>query len=145
MMNQYKHIIVPVDGSQGAGHAARFANDLAIATGTPVIHLHVFTVTGGEVVGLARMEQADIETARKESAKRAFAAAREAIGNSGHPFEERIVFGEAAEEILTFAEDHGPSMIVMGRRGLNAVQKILLGSVSDSVMRNAKGPVTIVS
>ncbi len=145
MMSQYKHIIVPVDGSQGAGRAARFANDLGIATGTPVIHLHVFSVTAGEVVGMARLDQTDIETARKESASRAFSAAREAVGSSAHTFEERIVFGEAAEEILTFAEDHGPAMIVMGRRGLNTVQKLLLGSVSDSVIRNAKGPVTIVS
>lgn len=145
MMAHYKHIIVPVDGSDGAARAARFANDLAIATGTPVTHLHVFAAAPGELVGAERLSQEDVEAARKASAKRAFESARTAVGNSGHPVEERIVFGSPAEEILTYAADHGPALVVMGRRGLNRVEQLLLGSVSDAVVRKAHGPVTIVS
>lgn len=141
----YKHIIVPVDGSDGAARAARFANDLAIATGTPVTHLHVFMLTAGEVSSMTRLDAQGMEAARKESAKEAFTAARQAIGGSGHRVEERVVFGEPAEEILAYAAEHGPALIVMGRRGINRFQQLLLGSVSDAVMRNAQGPVTIVS
>jgi nucleotide-binding universal stress UspA family protein len=108
MLAQFKQIIVPVDGSEGAGRAARFANDLGVATGLPVTPLHVFTITPGEVIGVARMEQADIEALRKESARKAFEAAREAVGGSGHTVNERIVFGEPVDEILAYASPANP-------------------------------------
>lgn len=145
MLSNYSQIIVPVDGSEPAANAARFANALGVATGIPVTHLHVFFITPGELVGAARMAQADLEKLRKESAQKAFTAAREAVGHGGHEVQERIVFGEPVDEILAYADAHGPALIVMGRRGLGRVQQLLLGSVSDGVMRNAKGPVTIVS
>lgn len=145
MFAEYTQIIVPVDGSESASRAAAFANALGVTTGVPVTHLHVFNAVPGEVIGAPRLAQADVERDRKESARKAFAAARDAVGNSGHAVQERMVFGDPVDEILAYAHAHGPALIVMGRRGFGRVRHLLLGSVSDGVMRHAKGPVTIVS
>ncbi len=55
------------------------------------------------------------------------------------------LFGDPAKEILTFAEEGQYDLIVMGRRGLGGVGKVLLGSVSDRVVKAAGCPVTVVS
>ena len=61
------------------------------------------------------------------------------------------VFGVAAflvslQEDLTLraAEALGVGMIVMGSRGLGAIPRMLIGSVSDSVVRHAHCPVFVV-
>lgn len=52
---------------------------------------------------------------------------------------------EEVGEIITYYANNGPfDHIIMGRRGLNRVQDIILGSVSQSVIHKAKCPVTLV-
>ena len=55
------------------------------------------------------------------------------------------LFGDPAKEIITFAEEGQYDLIVMGRRGRGAVGKVLLGSVSDGVVKAASCPVMVVS
>jgi nucleotide-binding universal stress UspA family protein len=54
-----------------------------------------------------------------------------------------VCAGDAAEEILHAAGD-GDSMIVMGTRGRGGLQRMLLGSVADRVVRTADVPVALV-
>ncbi|HEX6282490.1 MAG TPA: universal stress protein [Nitrososphaera sp.] len=51
--------------------------------------------------------------------------------------------GHAAEMILRIADLEGADMIVLGRRGLNALKEFLLGSVSYNVSHHTKCPVVI--
>jgi nucleotide-binding universal stress UspA family protein len=55
-----------------------------------------------------------------------------------------IRFGDPASEILKLAEEIGATQIVMGRRGRGGAKKLLLGSVSEKVSKEAPCPVTIV-
>ena len=52
--------------------------------------------------------------------------------------------GRADEEIVELAQSMGAGMIVMGSRGHGRIRRALMGSVSDSVVRHAHCPVTIV-
>jgi nucleotide-binding universal stress UspA family protein len=52
--------------------------------------------------------------------------------------------GRAEEEIVELAQSIGAGMIVMGSRGHGRIRRALMGSVSDSVVRHAHCPVTIV-
>lgn len=71
--------------------------------------------------------------------------ARETIGNAVElTIDEKNVWGEPREEIVSAAEATD-ALIVMGRRGLGKVQKLIIGSVSDAVIRTAHRPVTVVS
>jgi nucleotide-binding universal stress UspA family protein len=55
-----------------------------------------------------------------------------------------ITQGTIAESILEIAETENVSLIVMGARGINPIQELLLGSVSSTVLREAKMSVLII-
>lgn len=55
-----------------------------------------------------------------------------------------IRVGDAAEEIIKYAEEIGSSLIVMGNRGLGTFSKALVGSVSDKVLNHSCCSVLIV-
>ena len=59
--------------------------------------------------------------------------------------EVRHRFGNPADEILAEAQEREPDLIVVGRRGLSAPGRWLIGSVSDRVVRHAHAPVLVVS
>jgi nucleotide-binding universal stress UspA family protein len=52
--------------------------------------------------------------------------------------------GRADVEIVELAEELGADIIVVGSRGLGGFRRVLIGSVSDSVVRHAPCPVLIV-
>ena len=53
-------------------------------------------------------------------------------------------FGDPADEIIKLAGEGSYDLIVMGRRGRGGVAKLVLGSVSDKVVRSAQPPVMVV-
>jgi nucleotide-binding universal stress UspA family protein len=55
-----------------------------------------------------------------------------------------LMIGEVAREIVQLAEDLGAGLIVMGSRGHGGISRALMGSVSESVVRHAHCPDTIV-
>ena len=55
-----------------------------------------------------------------------------------------LMMGEAAREIIHLAEDLGAGLVVMGSRGRRGIRRVLMGSVSDSVVRQAHYPVLVV-
>ena len=52
--------------------------------------------------------------------------------------------GEVAEEVVGLAEELEVDLIIVGTRGRSVIGRALMGSVSDSVVRHAHCPVTIV-
>jgi nucleotide-binding universal stress UspA family protein len=54
-----------------------------------------------------------------------------------------VRIGDPAEEILQLAEEIGAHLIVMGSHGKKGLKKLVLGSVSERVVREAKCPVTV--
>jgi len=52
--------------------------------------------------------------------------------------------GAVDEEVIGLAEELGAALIVMGSRGLGAMRRTLMGSVSDSMLKHAHCPVLIV-
>ena len=58
-----------------------------------------------------------------------------------HP---RLISGRTAETLCAQAEEHQTDWIVMGSRGIGALQELFLGSTSKDVLQNAPCPVLIV-
>ena len=52
--------------------------------------------------------------------------------------------GHIAKSILEVADEQGSDMIVMGSRGLGLLKGVLIGSVSQKVIEEAKIPVMVV-
>jgi nucleotide-binding universal stress UspA family protein len=143
MISHYKLIIVPVDGSEGSARAAAFAADLARATESPVELLHVYAPVGNEAVGMAQLPKERIEEMVQQRAASAFASARAAMNTDAITIEQKVAWGDPREEIV-YEADKDDAIIIIGRRGLGKVKELLIGSVSDAVLRTARRPVVIV-
>jgi nucleotide-binding universal stress UspA family protein len=58
--------------------------------------------------------------------------------------ERQVLVGRPVDEIVAAAEAPGIDLVVMGARGLGALERILLGSVSEGVLRHVHRPLLIV-
>ena len=65
------------------------------------------------------------------------------LSTTGHTATARVAEGDPREEIVEAAKEFGADLVVLGARGLGAIQEILLGSVSLAVARRAPCPVLI--
>lgn len=144
MNEHFKRILVPVDGSAGAGRAAAYAADLATAFNCPITLLYVYHPDPNRVMGMVGLPRERIDEISKEAGAQAFANAREVMGGPAVEIEEKVIWGEPREEILALA-DEIDAMIVMGRRGLGQMKQLMVGSVSAGVVHASKRPVTIVN
>ncbi len=63
---------------------------------------------------------------------------------AGVKFEGKVLEGNPGEEIISYAEKEGLSIIIMGTVGRTGLDRFLLGSVADKVVRNSKTPVLTV-
>ncbi|MBS3681377.1 universal stress protein [Ornithinibacillus massiliensis] len=82
----------------------------------------------------------DTEDARKEQLALLIQKAKK----SGVDFEVIFLNGEPGPTIVDYANKHNYDIIIIGSRGLNAFQEMMLGSVSHKVAKRATSPVLIV-
>ena len=133
-------ILLATDGSREAQLALTTAADLAKSTDS---ELHVVHVGELRPTFLAQTEEEPAELQRE--ARRLLDEQERRVEEAGGTVKEaHLRQGRADEEIVDLAEDLGIGLIVMGSRGRGRIRRALMGSVSDSVVRHAHCPVTIV-
>jgi nucleotide-binding universal stress UspA family protein len=137
-------ILVATDGSREAQLALSTAAELAKSTDSELHVVHV-----GEVPLVYHPERhayrAEYEEHEKE-AKQLLEAQVDRIGEGGSAREAQahLRMGRADEQIVELAQSIDAGLIVMGSRGQGRLRRALVGSVSESVVRHAHCPVTIV-
>ncbi len=142
----YKQILVPVDGSQTALTALRQALGMAKAFQAELFVVHVidpypFVGVGSDYA----VGQNEYLAAATGNANRAVAEALEMARAAGIEAESAVVEGHAAEEgIVATAKTCGADLIVMGSHGRRGIEKLLLGSVTQRVLQDARVPVLVV-
>ena len=133
-------ILLATDGSREAELAAATAADLANATNSElhVVHVGDFLPT---VLAQTEVEPAQLE---REAQQLLDEQARRVEEAGGTVKEAHLRLGRADEEIVDLAQSLDVGLIVIGSRGRGRIRRALMGSVSDSVVRHAPCPVTIV-
>jgi nucleotide-binding universal stress UspA family protein len=133
-------VLLATDGSREAELAATTAADLANATNSELhlVHVGEFLPT---VLAQTEVQPAELEREARELLDE---QVQRIEGAGGTVKEAHLRLGRADEEILQVAENIGAGLIVMGSRGRGRLRRALMGSVSDSVVRHAHCPVTIV-
>jgi nucleotide-binding universal stress UspA family protein len=138
-------ILLATDGSKEAQLAATTAADLAQSTNS---ELHVVTVGPDYPLYELPEHPADFEDVLREQRREADEVLEQQVKrveeSGGTVSERHLREGRADEEIVVLAQEIGAGMIVMGSRGQGRIRRALMGSVSDSVVRHAHCPVTIV-
>jgi nucleotide-binding universal stress UspA family protein len=141
-------ILLATDGSKDAGLANATAVDLANSTNS---ELHVVTVARNpdpsyRTEASFSLGYEDLMERIKHDAQETLDKEVKQIQESGGKVADaHLRIGESRDqEIVRLGEELGIGLIVMGSRGLGGMRRALMGSVSDSVVRNAHCPVMIV-
>jgi nucleotide-binding universal stress UspA family protein len=140
-------ILLAIDGSQEAGLAAEAATELSRDTGSEV-HVTYVLPTPQELMGhhfySSEIRESLIEQARSEARKFLEQRTEQLRSEGAKVIDTHLRTGEPDKEIIRLSEEIDANMIVMGSRGLDAVRRALMGSVSDSVVRHAHCPVLVM-
>lgn len=137
----FKNILLAADGSAHSLRATENAIQLISDKESSFITI-VYVVDDNTAKSdvLHNKDSKDIQAKRKEKLKDIFAL----LENTKIRHELKIIHGEPGETIVDFANNNEFDCLVIGSRGLNRLQSMVLGSVSHKVAKLAKCPVLIV-
>jgi nucleotide-binding universal stress UspA family protein len=141
--------LVAVDGSPDALLAVQFLASLPLARAVRIRLLGVLEAAGS--AGAARPARGEVAAAvaalrqeRRAELHRALERAAAELEAGARRVSRAIVAGTPADAIAAAAGRLRPDLVVLGARGIGAVRRLLLGSVSDRVLREVRCPVLIV-
>ena len=136
-----ERVLVGTDGSGGSDAALGEAVDLATAAGAA---LHVVTVLESSLLGIdVRSASAAEERERRDA--ELLAAAREQAEDAGvATVETAVEEGGVVESLNGYAADHDVDLVVVGTHGRTGIDRRLLGSVTEDLLRTADVPVLSV-
>lgn len=139
-------VIVPLDGSELAEQALPFATACAREYRCPVLlvrDIAPYTLMG------AGLETSSLETeylaGEVHTAQTYLAGVRKRLDvESRISAQSMVLVGQPEHELLRLAETHDGSLMVMSTHGRSGITRMLLGSVTTRVMRDAPLPLLVV-
>lgn len=135
---QIQRILVPTDFSDSSREAEIYAAELAACLHASVILLHAVEIA--PVTDPRDMVQVNIENMVETARERLNALA---VGITV-PCETELVVGLGGDAILNAATKHDVQLIVMATHARRGLSRVLLGSVTEYVLRRAPCPVTCI-
>jgi nucleotide-binding universal stress UspA family protein len=150
----YDHILFPTDGSDGSEAAIAHVREMAEAFDATVHVLHVvdtrqFTLgMGGNYIsgpkGYAK-DRPSTEDRMRELEERARPYVEELAADfDGIDTVSAVRAGNPHKVILEYIDENDIDLVVMGTEGRTGVERYLLGSVSEKVVRLSDPPVVTV-
>ncbi len=144
----YDRILVPTDGSEPATAAIEEAVALAAQTDAELHALFVVEPIplGGFSAGPgpAAAEWDDVVEEQQSEGEQATAAVADRGSEREIDVIEAIEHGKPTAQILEYVEEHDIDAIVMGTHGRSGADRIVLGSVTEKVVRKSDVPVLTV-
>lgn len=146
----YKKILLPTDGSEYANKAAKHAIWIASLTGAELIALNVIETSS--LVGLpaedliVRIKEMLKEEGRKSLEEISKLAEESKTDECHEEIKLNLVTeeGSPADIIVKKIKEENVDLVVMGTSGKHGLDRFLLGSVTENVVRSASCPVLVV-
>lgn len=141
-------ILLAVDGSPASRGAGRMAVELSNGLDSELHVVYVESLPGiysvPEAAVHGSLEAGFYEQIEEEAREKVaeLSAAVERMG--GTVAGSHALTGRADTEIVALGEELGAGLLVLGNRGLGLMKRVLIGSVSDSVVSHAHCPVLVV-
>jgi nucleotide-binding universal stress UspA family protein len=142
-----KNILLPVDGSAGAGRAATVAYEVAEMTGAKLLIIHVINM--GAVNQVAMMSDSDPEAIMRKYTENG-QKLLENYKSDGAEFNLDIELildsGQPSERIVRVSNEREVDLIIMGSRGATggAARRIGMGSATERVIQRAHCPILVI-
>jgi len=142
---RFRHILVPIDFSPCSLRALTLARQLAGRFGSRLTLLHVveqvvlpsFYIPGAPGVFPHNVEA--LEGSAEKELRQLMETTPE--GEPEVPFEVRVISAPAAQGIAETATEAGCDLIVLATHGLTGVERLILGSTAERVVRRSPCPV----
>lgn len=137
----YQRILLAVDGSEHSIRAAKEA--VKIASCNPdctveLVYVADFAKAKDEV--LRSQSPEELEHARRSRLR----PIEDLMQENGIKYDTTVLRGEPGPAIVAYANEEDFDLAVLGSRGLNVLQEMVLGSVSHKVVKRVNCPVMIV-
>ncbi len=147
-MSVFRTVLCPTDFSEFSRHALDNAVAVGRSTGASVTALHVVVprMHADPVLGVGSVVTTEDLAVRREAVERARERLDSFVEDEiGDVHIERIVLeGQATRTIVDCATERAVDLLVMGTHGRSGFERLLLGSVTESVLRRARCPVLTV-
>lgn len=143
MGEKFDNILIATDGSLHTRNAVKQGLAIAKLSGAKVYVVYVVDTAAFASMPMDATWESMYDLLRKEGEAAAMGIEKEA-GNQGIKIEKVILEGNPAQEIVKFADANKIDLIVMGTLGKSGLERFLLGSVAEKVIRTASCPVMVV-
>ena len=152
----FTNILVALDGSELAEEALPVARDLANSS-VGTIHLIQAVSRQPELEAVhgtgdsnPRLTEVSLDLARRlietrlTSGQEYLDRVAVELTNAGLKVETTVLEGAADEQIISYSREHGVDLIVISTQGYGGIKRLLLGSVTDRVIRSCEVPVLVL-
>ncbi|MGM9946364.1 MAG: universal stress protein [Lysinibacillus sp.] len=127
----YKHILVPVDGSDNSLRAMEDAIKVASARS----QIEILYVSSTDHIASEILKAGTLDKYNEQNRQK-FVREETAVKFSGIPYKVTIEYGDPGKTIAKYANENDVDLVVIGCRGLTAIQEMVFGSVSTYVMKH---------
>jgi nucleotide-binding universal stress UspA family protein len=136
----YHKILLPTDGSEGAEAALEHALEIAEKYGAELHILYVADVRVDSTTDMWTNMLGQLEEMGKEATEEI----AEKVEEAGVETVTEVSRGIPHEEINSYVDENDIDLIIMGTHGRTGIDRILLGSVAEKVIRTSEKPVLTV-
>ena len=137
----YARIILPTDGSARSFDAVDVGIELASEYQIPIIGIYVLVKS--EYGWLMKDgDRHDLKSDLRQYGAAALERIEKQCQEKGIPFESMLIKGVASDTIVSFANTD--DLIIMSSTGKSGLERMLLGSVTDKIVHEAKASVLVV-
>ena len=136
-------ILLATDGSEYSARAVEYGIEIARISGSKIFAIYVVD-TGAFASIPMDMAWENMYEMLKAEGDKAIGFIRQKGEEEDIEIEGYILDGHPAQEIVNFSQTVSADLIVMGTLGKSGLDRFLLGSVAERVLRNAKIPVMII-
>lgn len=143
----YGGVLLTTDFSAHSRHAITEAERCGLLTGVRTAIVHAYMDPAGGMLGRSNLSRPQLEAHMAELAASANAGLRDFLAESGLSGTQAYCDFAAvspAAAILERARQKASDLVVVGTRGAGALQRVLLGSVAEDILRNATIDVFVV-
>lgn len=143
-----QRVLAPVDFSGPSKHAVRLAKEVTATYGARLDLLFVAeerTVPVFSDTGIPRLNRLKMDPEIVKDSSRALEQLSDNVKGPDVPAHGHVAEGDVSKQIVRFAETHDVDLIVMATRGLSGLNRFLLGSVTQRVVRAAPCPVLTIN